>query len=381
MRWAAGVHAGALHAEEARVLVRLLFWLGLTDTGDRAELNLRREDDVAWGRLSAQDGGCLSMQCAYVRDGSCFLHRARRRAEAAHILIVNHALLLSDLRAGGNVLPEYQHLVVDEAHHLEDEATRQFGFTASPDDIDAWLDRLHTRAGRDRDGGLVATMSAATRVSQQADRASAPRLQALATALGRRRRRGRGRPCRRSARALVEFGQQHAEGGGDYDERLQINRGMRVQPDWAGIETSWFETEERSPRSPACSSSCTPRWATPIRRTCWITTPCFRRRPSCMDAGETLRGGISKIIGGTSATRSAGSRSRAAMLRLRWRARRSPSPRRCSTGLFAPRASVVLTSATLSTDEHFDYIKGRTRRSKKRASCCSGHRSTTVHRR
>ncbi len=45
-------------------------------------------------------------------------------------------------------------------------------------------------------------------------------------------------------RALQEFGQQHASGRSDYDERIMINRAMRVQPDWADIESSWFETEE-----------------------------------------------------------------------------------------------------------------------------------------
>ena len=85
LRWSATRLTGSMSADEARVLVRLLFWLGVTETGDRAELNLRREEDAAWARVSAQDGGCLSMQCAYVRDGSCFLHRAKRRAESAQI--------------------------------------------------------------------------------------------------------------------------------------------------------------------------------------------------------------------------------------------------------------------------------------------------------
>src|SRR4029078_1860514 len=117
------------------------------------------------------------MQWEYVRDGSCFLLRAKRRAEAAHIVVVNHALLLSDVGTGGNVLPAYQHLVFDEAHHLEAEATNQFGFNASEADLIAWLDLVHTRASRDREGGLVGSVFAATRVSQQAT-APAPQLQA-----------------------------------------------------------------------------------------------------------------------------------------------------------------------------------------------------------
>ena len=112
------------------------------------------------GRASARRTAAASpMQCAYVRDGSCFLYRAQKRAEAAHVLVVNHALLLSDVRAGGNVLPEYQHLVVDEAHHLEDEATSQFGFSASESDVLDVARPAVTRApARDREGGLVATI-------------------------------------------------------------------------------------------------------------------------------------------------------------------------------------------------------------------------------
>ena len=58
----------------------------------------------------------------YHRIGVCFLARARRAAEDSHIVIANHALLLSDLVSRSRVLPDYDVLIVDEAHHLEDEA-------------------------------------------------------------------------------------------------------------------------------------------------------------------------------------------------------------------------------------------------------------------
>ena len=68
-----------------------------------------------------------------MRDGSpCFLRAARQRAEQAHIIVVNHALLMADLErrglGGGGLIPEYSHVIVDEAHHLEEAATNQFGF-------------------------------------------------------------------------------------------------------------------------------------------------------------------------------------------------------------------------------------------------------------
>jgi Rad3-related DNA helicase len=67
--------------------------------------------------------------------------RARKRAEASHIVVVNHSLLLSDIAVGGHVIPLYQRLIVDEAHHLEDEATRQFGFTCSRRELLSLLER------------------------------------------------------------------------------------------------------------------------------------------------------------------------------------------------------------------------------------------------
>ena len=138
----------------------------------------------------------------YVRDGTCFLHRARRQAEASHLLIVNHALLLSNIAAGGNVLPDYQHLVVDEAHHLEDEATSQFGFVAGEPDITDWLERLHTRASRDRDGGIVGSVESATRAAAQAPTAGPQLHDACARALGECMTAGARRACRRSSADL-----------------------------------------------------------------------------------------------------------------------------------------------------------------------------------
>ena len=77
--------------------------------------------------------------------------RARKRAEAAHILVVNHALLLSDMATGGHVLPPYDHLIIDEAHNLEDEATSRFAFKATEGDFNDFLDRVGRR-GSERTG-------------------------------------------------------------------------------------------------------------------------------------------------------------------------------------------------------------------------------------
>ena len=357
LRWASSIRASSLGTDEARVLVRLLFWLGRSDTGDRAELNLRREEESAWNRLSAQDGGCIAMQCQYVRDGLCFLWRAKKRAEAAHLLVVNHALLLSDVRTGGNVLPQYEHLVVDEAHHLEDEATSQFGFSASEADLSAWLDRLYTRVGRDREGGLVASVLTATRASRQAV-GPAPQLQALARTLMQSVTRARDR-APAFFRLLQEFGSHHASGRNDYDERIMINRGMRVQPDWADVETAWFETEALLAEVSGVLEELHDALTQAEPADVLDADAVVAEAAELYDAGEQLRAGITHIIGKED-------RDTVCWLTM---PRRDATPSLASAplsvaetlraGLFGPKESVVLTGATLSTDGNFDYIEGR----------------------
>ena len=97
-----------------------------TSTGDRAELRLGPEDNWPWSLMSASQ----SNTCSLYRSGhpDCFLHQARQRAQTAHIVVTNHALLLSDIAAHEPYLGHITHVIIDEAHHLEEEASRQFGW-------------------------------------------------------------------------------------------------------------------------------------------------------------------------------------------------------------------------------------------------------------
>ena len=126
-RWESLSSSDQLNIDEARLLSKCLVWMQTTETGDRSEINLTRKDRTLWFRLSAGDKG----KCPGLRDGRCFLRLSRQRSESADIIVVNHALLLSDLAHGGGLIPNYDHLVIDEAHHLEDEATRQLGLQVS----------------------------------------------------------------------------------------------------------------------------------------------------------------------------------------------------------------------------------------------------------
>ncbi|MDA0269913.1 MAG: exonuclease domain-containing protein, partial [Chloroflexi bacterium] len=127
-RWAeARLDPSSRTEAEARLFARVAAWLPHTETGDLAELYMTSQEQPWWPQISANDSDCLARRCAYVRDGSCFMLRARQRATAAHLVIVNHSLLLANAARDDQVLPPFGHLVIDEAHRLEDVATQHYG--------------------------------------------------------------------------------------------------------------------------------------------------------------------------------------------------------------------------------------------------------------
>jgi DNA polymerase-3 subunit epsilon/ATP-dependent DNA helicase DinG len=128
-RWYTFRRGQAASIDQLRVMVKVLIWLPETTSGDRNELLLLHDENDVWGNICVSEEGCPLYECRVRQKGLCFFDRARRQAYAANILVVNHALLLSDLAMGGGVLPEYNHLIIDEAHNLEDEATEALGFT------------------------------------------------------------------------------------------------------------------------------------------------------------------------------------------------------------------------------------------------------------
>lgn len=133
--------------EELRVMVKVLVWLSQTDTGDRNELLLLNQENDVWGHISVSEEGCPLYECRVRQKGLCFFDRARRNAHGAHVLVVNHALLLADLAMGGGLLPDYNHLIIDEAHNLEEEATDALGFTVNRAVVMRLLDDLSMAPG------------------------------------------------------------------------------------------------------------------------------------------------------------------------------------------------------------------------------------------
>lgn len=117
------------NVDELRTLAKILVWLLEGGTGDRGEISLRGPvENSIWQRLSAEDEGCSLERCRATMEGACPFYKARKAAESAHVLVINHALLLSDAASGQAIMPDYRYLILDEAHNLEDAATNSIQF-------------------------------------------------------------------------------------------------------------------------------------------------------------------------------------------------------------------------------------------------------------
>ena len=116
----------------------VLQWSQETKTGDRAELAYLPENLPFWSRINAKSESCIGQKCPDFEP--CFITRMRVGAETADIVIVNHHLFFADLNVRGNqfgkVIPDYGAVIFDEAHLIEDIAADYFGFQVSNFRID-----------------------------------------------------------------------------------------------------------------------------------------------------------------------------------------------------------------------------------------------------
>jgi ATP-dependent DNA helicase DinG len=125
--------AEIMSANDRRHLALLEDWVGQTTTGDRAEVEDLPEDVSFWSEIAATSENCLGTVCPRYQD--CFVTKMRQAAAEADIVIVNHHLLCADAAVRessyGEVIPACSFAIVDEAHQLEDVATQYFGLSVS----------------------------------------------------------------------------------------------------------------------------------------------------------------------------------------------------------------------------------------------------------
>ena len=113
---------GSWFHDEVKFKLRMLVWLAQTRHGDRSEIKLNGFDELFWLRAASTADDCLAAHCENYKNQRCFYWNSRRGAQDADLIVTNHALLLADALNGGSVLPSHTHLVVDEAHQLEETA-------------------------------------------------------------------------------------------------------------------------------------------------------------------------------------------------------------------------------------------------------------------
>jgi ATP-dependent DNA helicase DinG len=128
-----GFGRGALPRDET-IYIRLIEdWRRETETGDRAEIEDLPEDLPFWKEIAATSENCIGSECP--QHQTCFVTRMRQRAAESDVVIVNHHLLCADAAVRqsehGEVIPDCRYAIVDEAHQLEDVATQYFGIAVS----------------------------------------------------------------------------------------------------------------------------------------------------------------------------------------------------------------------------------------------------------
>lgn len=120
---------GLFEGKERARWERMDRWIKKTEFADRSELDWLADEDPLWDEVSSTSEQCLGVRCLYFDD--CFLNALRRRAARSRVIIVNHHLFFADLmvkQSGfGEIIPRFQVLVMDEAHNVEETATTYFG--------------------------------------------------------------------------------------------------------------------------------------------------------------------------------------------------------------------------------------------------------------
>ncbi len=225
--------------DEMRVLAKVLVWLLESDSGDRGEINLNGpvERDL-WMRLCAEDEGCKNEVCLSRTGGACPFFRIRQEAQAAHLIIVNHALLLADVATGSRVLPEYNYLIIDEGHHLESATTSALSYKVTRGD----LSRLLKELGGSGSGVLGHLLSLLNGVLRPSDLAGIHQAVERCTDLAFRLDYS----FAQFFQSIEEFLTDQREGRpvGTYAQQERITSGTRTQPAWANVEIAWDQAGE-----------------------------------------------------------------------------------------------------------------------------------------
>ena len=333
-------------------------------TGDVSEINIRGPVEAAiWSRLSSDYEDCSMEACLQHTGGTCPYYRSRREAEAAHVVIVNHALLLADITTGNRVIPDYKYLIIDEGHHLESATTRGLRFDVTEADLIRVLRELSGTTIRrvlnlakqalpaDQFAEFRPVATTVTESAREAQQLTAGFFERLTEFLDRRRD---GRPV------------------GRYGQQERILPSTRTLPFWSEVEIGWDEL--RSPLSKVLDSLQRIVSASEEIGERGLDAPAegplqFLEAGLSEDLAVSLRAladDLAEIISNLDELIFEADPQRIYWLELQLEpGRLSMHAAPLEVGplvekyLWHEKESVILTSATLTTAGEFDYIRGR----------------------
>ncbi len=335
---------------EAAFFARLMVWLESTESGDLGELPMGEQEAARWSTLSAGSeeghGGC-----GYEREGLCFIGRARRAAQAAHLVITNHALLMADSSSGGNVLGEIPHVILDEAHNLEREATDHYSRSISHSEINDLLNSL----GADSEEGRPRLMAAAMSSSSPPAGATAQAIEAAGAEVAAAARSAAARAGQFfSAIGAIAAGSRSDRGG---DSQVRLIQRVRETDEWREAAKAW---EDLDATLAAVADLVDSRLRSAVQTQ-------QGRQGQSTDVDDVvrriadLRARLMNVMRDVNPdediTWLETPRDQRGGISLHW-APMSVAPH-LAAGPFADRKSIVLASATLTTDDSFGFIADR----------------------
>jgi DNA polymerase-3 subunit epsilon/ATP-dependent DNA helicase DinG len=232
-------HYGPRTTDEMRVLAKVMVWQLDNSSGDRSEINLTGPTErEVWTRMSAEDDACTTETCIKRTGGACPFHRAKTASQSAQVLVVNHALLLSDVATGSKVLPEYAHLIIDEGHHLESATTNAMSFKLNQFD----MERMMKEIGGSNAGVLGRLLGEAHDALRPSDfgllQQKVSRATDMAFSIEQMNRE--------FFKVLGEFARLQREGQpqSNYSWQARVLPATRTLPHWDEIEIAWDTIDE-----------------------------------------------------------------------------------------------------------------------------------------
>jgi Rad3-related DNA helicase/DNA polymerase III epsilon subunit-like protein len=365
-KWFPWERQPSLEPNEARLKAKILAWLPQTTTGDRAELRLTGGEEHFWRQIAEEEGACDPGSCVFHQRGQCFLFRARRAAESAHLVVVNHALLLTDAASSNRILPDYDALVVDEAHHLEDQATAQFTVTLSERNLTEYAEAVAGSDGTVLSGvaaGAVAFLmgAAADTAGQTRARLARERLDNALAASASIRSAGQ------DLFSALEYIQVEAgAGNGGAERACRVTAATRSSPAWQAVDDAWDRLLEGLRSGEAAL-----RWfASAVDEVDDVAIADLaeageRQELLLSDLANTIRIGtelVSKLasaLDAPEAGRVFWLERQGALDRIVFRSAPLDVSSLLQERLFKKPRAAILTSATLAVDGHCDYLASR----------------------